>query len=428
MIAIIGAGISGLSAAFYLEKYKIPYTVFEKSGAAGGCISTVPGDVLMENGPNTLRCDAQVWDILEDFGLKDRVQYPKPVSKARFILKQGKYRKLSPLLLLGGGFFSPQTKWALLTEFFNKSKGKPNETVSDFFRRRFSEELVDYAVNPFVSGIYAGNPEEILMRFAFPALAEGEREHGSLLRAMWKTKTKTGRKAAVSFREGMGYLPKHLAAQCKIRYNTPVQSLQRQGKHFLINGDFVAQKVVFSAPAAACADILKELFPELATALREINYPPMSVVHSVFRKEPQAIPPNGFGGLHPKVEGQFSAGSIWSSAIFEGRTTAEQLLFTTFVGGSLFPESRDLSNERIKTKVATELKRLFKFQKNPLKQHIYRWEKAIPQYDAAMLAVERKIDLPTETNIFFNANWWQGISVADCLKKGKKLAQTLAGH
>ncbi|MBT32360.1 MAG: protoporphyrinogen oxidase, partial [Thalassobius sp.] len=164
MIVIIGGGISGLAVAWYLQKKGIEYVLLESSERAGGNILTEKTDkYLIEKGPNSLLADNEVQEIIDEIGLKDRILYPEEVSKNRYIFKDGKYRKLpaGPAFLFSD-FFSFSAKLSVFKEYSNKSKGDENETVASFFERRFSKEIVDNAVNPFVSGIYAGDPKQML--------------------------------------------------------------------------------------------------------------------------------------------------------------------------------------------------------------------------------------------------------------------------
>lgn len=429
MIAIIGAGISGLATAFYLKKSNIPYILFEASDRVGGYISTTSEDgYLMENGPNSLLCDDEVRTILEETGLKDKVVFPNEVSKARFILKGGMYRKLSPPSMLFGSFFNLKSKFAVLTEPFNKSKGNKDETVADFFRRRFSEQIVQYAVNPFVSGIYAGNPEKLLLRYTFPKLYELETEFGSIIKGFFKQRKSagTGRKDSVSFNGGMETIVKTIAEQLDINLETPVNSIEKLENSFRINKEYEVSKIVITTPAAPTALITQQLHSDFSEALSQLNYPPMSIVHSVFKKEEGMFHFNGFGGLHPKVEGRFTAGSIWSSSLFNGRASSNEVLITSFVGGSLAVETAQMKDEEVTQKVTNELQELFNIKEKPIKQKIFRWGKAIPQYDDKLVAIEPFIEQLESENIYINANWWGGVSVADCLRKSKQLAIKLS--
>ncbi len=426
MIAIIGAGVSGLATAFYLQKNNIPCQLFESSNRVGGCICTqTDGEYLMENGPNSLLCDDAVWEILEETGLKEKVVYPNDVSKSRFILKKGKYRKLSPPAVLFSGFFSLKSKWATVTEPFNKSVGEENETVANFFRRRFSEQIVQYAVNPFVSGIYAGDPEKLLIRFTFPALFKLEKQYGSVLKGFFKKKEKAGRKTSVSFEGGMETIVKTIGKHLNIRLNTPIDTLEKAENGYLINNEWQADKIIFTTPAHITAKIATSLVPN-ASVLNQLNYPPMCIIHSVFKEEENMFPLNGFGGLHPKVEGKFTAGSIWSSSLFEGRAPKDEIMLTTFVGGSLSADKTVLPDQEIMQNTTAELQALFNFKASPVKQNIFRWQKAIPQYDKNLISVESLIKEFESKQLYVNANWWGGVSVADCLRKGKQLAASLS--
>lgn len=238
-VGIIGAGISGLTVAYELQKRGIDYQLWEASDRPGGYIQSSLDRVdnqhkgakyLRELGPNSLLGNADMLLWLDELGLTPELSFSKPVSKARYIFRNGRYKKLpsGPVSLLFGGFFSWKTKLAILRERNNKTLSTPGETLSQFFRRRFSGEIVDYALGPFVAGIYAGDPEKLLVSETFPVLLQYEKEYGSVLRGLIKNQSATGRRQSFSFRKGMQMLPDALAAKLThVSLNDPVQRIQK---------------------------------------------------------------------------------------------------------------------------------------------------------------------------------------------------------
>jgi oxygen-dependent protoporphyrinogen oxidase len=441
MIAIIGAGISGLTTAYYLEKANIPYILLEAAPRFGGYITTIQKEgYLLEAGANSILCDEATEQFLLEIGLEKELLPAAEVSQSRFIYRNGQYRELAqqPFKLLKSAFFSKKTIFKILSEPFNWSKARPNETLTEFFKRRFGQEIVDYALNPFVAGIYAGNPDNLITEKTFPQLIEMEQKYGSILRGFIKTKA-GGRRKSYSFRSGMHTLNVYLATQLQfLRLNHVVKTIQRnkdgsyqlsvqnQEKELSIK----ATQVVLTVPAFKAADILQNVNPTFAAALKQVNYPPMAVVYTSWEKKNVKQSLNGFGGLHPAVENLYSAGSIWTSSVFPDRCPADKVLFTTFVGGTRFSQLD--SEEIILQKVTEELKKLYQIQQDvPSFQHIFLWEKAIPQYDKNILAVYAEAEKAEKDNIFVCANWKDGISLKDCIQKAKtiteKLAQTTFG-
>lgn len=433
MIGIIGAGISGLSLAYHLEKQGKPYILLEASQQAGGYIkSKKVEDYLLELGPNSLLADQATQKFIEEeLALKDQVLPANDVSKNRYIYRNGKYRKLpsSPPSLIFNNFFSWKTKWAIYREMKQPAQAIPQESLSGFFERRFNREIVDYALNPFVSGIYAGNPEELLLEQTFPLLAEHERNYGSVLKGFIKNRTGE-RKASFSFIEGMQTLPRQIAKQLSnLHYGQAVRQISKNEQGYTLQTNdktYEVDKVVIASSALASTAFLADVAPDFAKALEQLHYPPMVVVHSVYPRQNVQHPLNGFGGLNPKIEGLFTAGSIWTSSIFKHRCNEQEVMFTSFVGGAQYEENTQQTAQVLQGKVHQELAENYDIKGTAKFQHIFKWEKAIPQYDKNILKVLEIATKLEKDAIFVCANWLGGVSISDCLRKAKTLADKLS--
>ncbi len=430
MIGIIGAGISGLTLAYLLQKRQVPFFILEASDRIGGYLHTQRvGDYLLEYGANSLLCDKEVLDFINEIGLTNEVVHTNPVSKNRYIFKNGKYRVLpsSPPKLLMSSFFSWKTKLAIFKERNVKSIAKENETLSTFFERRFSKEVVDYALNPFVSGIYAGNPDELLLDKTFPILAEYEQKYGSVLKGFIKN-SGAERRQSINFKNGIQTLPNRLAEIINktesMKYEAAKTVHQNANFSFQLN-DYQCDKLIITTPTSATAQLFKVMLPNFATALEQVNYPPMTVVYSAFKKSQVGHLMNGFGGLHPKIENQFSAGSIWTSSVFPNRCPADEVLLTSFVGGSQYIDNALLPKEKLLEKLNKELSKNYQISGQAVFQHLHHWAKSIPQYDLNINEVYRQTNELEKENIFVCANWKDGVSVADCIKKAIRLADKL---
>ena len=433
MIAIIGAGISGLSAAWQLEKKGVDYILLEGSDQPGGYISSVcEHGYVFDQGPNSILCDEEILSFIKEAGLEKEIVYSNEVSKNRYIYKEGKYRKLpsSPVSLLSSNFFSWLTKLSIFTELWRKGTGKENETLADFFNRRFGKEVTDYALNPFVSGIYAGNPAELLVKETFPSLLEYERKYGSVLKGFIKNASGE-RKKSINFKKGMQALTDALAFGIKHKkYNYRISDIKFQdGKYHLSNGkeEVLADKLIITIPAFTAAELLKNIDPGFSNQLKQIQYPPMILVHTVFKKKDVKAALNGFGALNPKVEKCFTAGSIWTSSVFSNRCPEDEVMFTSFVGGAQYILHTIMKDDFIKQEVCKELSTNFKILNTPVLQRLTRWEKAIPQYDSHILAIKENIKSLESKSIFVCANWHGGVSLTDCIKKGNEIARRISG-
>jgi oxygen-dependent protoporphyrinogen oxidase len=439
-VGIIGAGISGLTLAYELQKLGIDYHLWEASDQPGGYIqsrretgSESGRTYLRELGPNSLLGDDALLNWLDELGLTPEITFTKPVSKARYIFRDGQYRTLpsGPLSLLFGGFFSWKTKLAIWRERNNRTLSPPGETLGQFFRRRFSDEIVDYALGPFVAGIYAGDPEQLLVAETFPSLLVFEKEYGSVLRGFIKQQG-GARKKSFSFREGMQALPLALAKQLtNLSLTNPVRQINHTSSGWQVDsalGTVTVDQLVLAVGTDAAARLVTRYQDGFATALRQIVYPPMTAVHSVFKRADVTHPLNGFGGLNPKKENRFAAGHIWSSSVFDGRCADDEVLITTFVGGQQSPENARLADEEIAKGVQQELETGFGVHvSTPVLRTIMRWERAIPQYDAKISAVKPWVKQAENDELFVCANWYDGISLSDCIGKARTLATELAG-
>ncbi len=439
-VGIIGAGISGLTLAWELQQLGVDYRLFEASGQAGGYIqSEREGPYLRELGPNSLLGDQKLLDWLGDLSLTEAIELAKPVSKARYVFRDGQYRALpsGPPSLLLGGYFSWHTKWAIFKERTNRTTSPPGETLAQFFRRRFSDEIVDYALAPFVAGVYAGDPERLLVSETFPILLQYEREYGSVLRGFIKNQSGE-RRQSFSFREGMQTLPRALGAKLThLSLNTPVTAIERlptgQWQITTSAGQYVFDKVVLATATEPAARLLQSAYPTVAGAIQKIEYPPMTAVHSAYKRADVRHPLNGFGGLNPAKEGRFCAGHIWSSSTFDFRCPADEVLFTTFVGGKQGertgqPNNADQPDAVIFERVHAELAASFGISAPaPVWRKLTRWERAIPQYDASLATAKPLIASLEPDNLFVCANWYGGVSLSDCIRKGRELGGRLAG-
>src|SRR5699024_5609607 len=234
-VGILGAGISGLSAAYALNKQGIPVTVYEKSDEVGGVIkSHQKGGWLVESGPNTMMVrDQKVWDLLDELELTDHIVEANKAAKKRFIVRNGRLCPLPSSLpkFLATKLLSTSAKLRLLKEPFVSTSTKDDEPIAHFIKRRLGREVLDSGGNPFVTGIYAGDPGQLSVKYTFEWLHELEQKHGSLTRGLFKQqkdKTKTP-KALLSFDEGLQVLPLRLQQELgdELKPRTKVNAISK---------------------------------------------------------------------------------------------------------------------------------------------------------------------------------------------------------
>jgi len=436
MIAIIGAGISGLTLAYELQKQNTDYILLEASGHPGGVIrSSVKDGYMLEKGPNMLLADDRLKAFIKELGLEDQIAYPLPAYRKRYIYKDGAYRPLpaSPASFLFSDFFSLKTKIDVLRELFNKSAPhQSNETISAFFERRFNKEIVDYIADPLISGIYAGNVRELLIHKTFPFLLKMEATYGSVLKGFIKSR-KAPKKDSVSFTSGMSALTDKLAGKLAgVRYHCNVTSVDRSGQNTILYCDtglekirIVAEKVVITSPAYATAAMIKQLYPVFASVLENIQYAPIVKVFTAFDKKAVKHAMDGYGGLNPSCENQYIMGSIWNSSVYPESCPENQVLITSMVGGSMHPDYTLPDDEYIKNKVIGELKRYYTISSDPVFCSVQRIPNAIPQFNRHILPVDACAAELEKDGIYICASWKDGAAISDCVKKAMNMAGRL---
>lgn len=435
MIAVIGAGMSGLACAWQLRRRGVDAVVYEASDRVGGKVLSLdlaPG--LMEAGPNTLLADEALWQWLLELGLTPLA--PAAGPQRRFVLRHGHYRALpdGPASLLAGGYFSPGAKWRLLSEPWRRpAEPDASETVAAFFRRRLGEEVLATLVDPFIGGVFAGDSEELLMRECLPALAAAEREAGSLALGMWRRwrRGEIRRKRMCTLAGGLSSLAERLARYLDVRLGCPALALERAGEGWRLwtpQGPQPASAVVLALPAPQAARLLEPCEPEWARACAALPYAPLTVVATVAAERTLRRPLEGFGGLHPASEQALALGHLMSSRIYPHTAAPGSRLLTSFIGGCRQAELAALPDQALLRRLNLELARLFGLEGEPLSQRIVRWPQALPQGTAAMAALRPLAAAASERGLHACANWLDGVSLPDCLAKGRALADRLAAQ
>lgn len=435
-VGIIGAGISGLSIAYALAEQNIPITVYERSNEVGGAIRSIQKDGwLVEEGPNTLIVKSQeVWDLLDNLELDEKLQEANQVAKKRFVVKNG---IPIPIPMSAGSFLKTNllsigAKLRLLKEPFVDSSIQFDESIASFIRRRLGDQPLNYGVNPFVSGIYAGDPKLLSIKHTFSSLWEMEQEHGSLTKGLFKkSRSAASKRALISFTEGNQTLPREIAKVLsdKVHLSTEIRSIEQTEEQWTVQGatknnDFETSHecVVSTIPTHILPSILNL---DLADELADIPYAPMGVLALGFKKEDVDHPLDGFGMLIPEVENFNLLGCLFSSTLFPGRAPDGHHLLTCFVGGARNPEMASKSQEELQSMVMKDLNQLLDIDSEPVFSHHKYWPKAIPQY---VVGYDRYLSLIDEIEnknrgLFLDGNFRNGVSVPNCISSGFKTAR-----
>lgn len=449
-VAIVGGGITGLTAAFELQRQGVAVTLYEATDRVGGAIRSVRvNGFLAEFGPNTiLETSPRITQLVRDAGLAARRMDPDPRAKARYIVRDRRPVALpgSPLGFFTTRLFSWRAKWAVLREpFVPARRDDHEESIADFVRRRLNQEFLDHAIDALVAGIYAGDPERLSVQQAFPRLAALERDYGSLIRGQIfgaRARKRRGevakdRAPKFSFDEGLQVLPDTLRERLggAVRLRSTVTRLRRTGSRWQVTvrtpeGEAVEEHdaVLLAAPAFKLAEIRLETGREDSlTFLGEIRYPPVASVVLGFRREDVAHPCQGFGMLIPRVEGFRILGTIFSSSLFPNRAPAGHVTLTSYVGGERQPELAGRPAEELYEITCQDLAVLLGVRGRPVFTHHYYWPRAIPQYNlgygryrAEMTRLEQQ-----HPGLFFAGHYRDGISLGDSILSGLDAAERI---
>jgi len=453
-VAIIGGGITGLTAAFYLRRQGVPVVLYEAGSRVGGVIQSIRRDgFLAEFGPNTiLETSPKITQLIRDAGLEKRRLEPDPKAEARYVVRYKKPIEMpgSPLGFFTTRLFTPKAKWAVLREPFVPSRrdGK-EESIGEFVVRRLGQEFLDHAIDALVAGVYAGDPCKLSLQQAFPKLAKLEAEYGSLIKGQIlgaRERKKRGevakdRASKFSFDEGLQVLTDTLADRLgeSVRLNTSVIQILKTTDSWEVtlregNREFVEEHgaVLYAGTAHRLADlrILAGDKPLDLKPFGEIRHPPVASVVLGFKREDVAHPCEGFGMLIPKIEGFKILGTIFSSSLFPNRAPVGHITLTSYIGGERYPELASLPPERLGELTLADLRTSLGVRGKPVFQHTAFFPKAIPQYNLGYARYRELLNQfeATTDGLFFAGHYRDGISLSDSIVSGCNAADRIEKH
>lgn len=441
---IIGAGLTGLSLAWYLKKYGHTALVVEKRNTPGGVMQTVSeGGFVYETGPNTgVLGTPDMVDLLDDLSGRCTIERAGNSGAKRYIMYNGKWHAL-PCGLVSGLFtplFSMSDKFRILGEPFRKPGADPLESVADMVVRRMGRSFLDYAVNPFISGIYAGDPAKLTTKYALPKLYALEQEYGSFIKGAVKKARipksddeKRVTKEVFSIEGGFGNLTAALVEKtgaenivCSARNVRVSVAGQRYTVSYTVNGHETSVDADTVVSTTGSHEI-PGLFPFISnteiTPASSVEYAKIVQV-AVGYKKWTGFKLDAFGGLVPTCEKRNMLGILFPSAIFKGRAPEGGALLSVFMGGMRNPEVLEYSDDDIEKSVYCEIESSLYPGQTPDLVKITRHSHAIPQYGRntgerldAIAVIEQRYP-----GIHLAGNGRNGIAMADRVKQARTLA------
>jgi protoporphyrinogen/coproporphyrinogen III oxidase len=449
-VAIIGGGITGLTAAFCLKQRGIPVAVIEAAERVGGVIQSVrQNGYLAECGPNSiLETSPGISDLVRELGLESRRLYSDPSAEKRYVVRDKKPVAVpnSAGDFLTTPLFSLPAKLRLLAEpFIRPAPAGVEESIAQFVQRRLGQEFLDYAINPMVAGVYAGNPQSLSVPQAFPKLHALEQRYHSLIlgqilgaRARKRSGEVSKQQAKkFSFDDGLQVLIDALQLRLgdEIETSVPIRGLKRTDDGWSVNlkkGAGTSQEkygaVLLALPSHKIAALDIKNVPALdASPLAEVYYPPVASVVLGFRRADVAHPLDGFGMLIPEKEGFDILGALFSSSLFPNRAPDGEVTITCYIGGARAP-FLTLNTPEVLTQLAVnDLRTILGVRGEPTFRHFSVYRKAIPQYNVGFgryraLMTEMELNAP---GLFVAGHARDGISLGDSIVSGRGAARRI---
>ncbi len=425
---IVGAGISGLTCGYSLTNAGKSVVILESSHRAGGMIGTEPQEgYTLEYGPNSLRNDSPALEaLINDLGLTDKIIKPSLPRFKSYIARNSKLIAIprSPIEFISSDILSFSAKLRLLREPFIKKGGVgTDESVASFFRRRVGNEIVETLVKPMISGIFAGDPEQLSMKSTFTKFWNLEQQHGSLFRGMFANRKKNQSKLPrmFSFTNGLGTLIQALEnhLQDSLLKQSHVRSILQTTNGWLTTTEdgrtFESASVICTVPCS----VVSKLFSAIAEIkqLENIYYPPVTVVHLGFDQNAIKQPLDGFGFLVPPKEKSDILGCIFTSSLFPERAPNGEALLTVMMGGTTNPTISELPQQEIVGKAVLAVSTYLQITDNPKFSRSFTWHSAIPQYHIGHQEIISQIESieVDHPGLHLIGNYRSGISIGSSI-------------
>lgn len=440
---IIGGGISGLSTAWWLSRHGIESVVLEASRRAGGLIdSTQKEGYLTDHGASMiLNFDTSVDRFINSSGLLKHRVMRNEVS-ARYLLKQGRLVEVPARIhkLMFSELFSLDTRLKLMSEIFRPGRPPHWESAADFIRRRLGQEMLELAIDPYISAVLACDPEKACALATLPRLSALEQRFGSFTLGVLLKKLLPGKKGlpqqAFTFEGGMktltGALTENPMSDIHTGHRVLAVEPARRGWHITsscarVESQFYARRVVLATPADVASSLLRPSQAGLADLLNQIQYAPIAQVHLGFDRAAFRQTPQGSGFLVPSRENLPVRGSLWMSNLIDKRAPENKFLASNYIGGACQPGALDNPDAWLVDQSMAALEKLCGLRGSPEMVRINRHSQGLPLYHGNYAGLTRSIceSARKSQGLYFVANYLHGISIRDRIIQARQVAEEI---
>jgi len=456
-VAIVGAGITGLAAAYRLVesirnlRRGLGVAISVTTKLAGGGIRSEHRDgFILDHGPDSFLSNKPAALALSDrLGITPHVIGTREEFRRTYVAFDGHLHPLPDGFLLmaptrlaplaTSSLFSLSGKLRMALDLFLPTRQKPDESLASFVGRRLGREALERVAQPLVGGIYTADPSTLSLAATLPRFLEMEREHGSIIRALRAegrasaaTEKASGARWSLfsSFDQGMETLVESLRQHLpgdSLRFDRRVESVVEIGRHWQIDGAGNYDAIVLAVPAPAAGRILRGVDAALAADLEGIHYASSVVVNMAYPREAIPNPLDGFGFVVPHVEGRNIIACSYSSMKYAGRAPAGFALLRVFLGGSLRPDLTGLADSEIYRVAAAEMRDLLGITCRPLFQSLARYPNSMPQYELGHLGRVARIEARAARHrtLQLAGNGYRGVGIPDCVASGERAAEAV---
>ena len=438
-VVVVGGGISGLAAAYELQRRHLSVRLLEASPRLGGVIFTERADGwVIDGGPDALLAQKPgALELCRALGLEDRLVPTLPPRTAS-VLRDGHLHPIpegsflgfpvTVRALAGSSLFSLPGKLRMACELvIPPRRTTTDESVADFVGRRFGREAVDYLAEPLLAGIHAGDVDRLSVRALFPRLVEAEHSAGSVLRSLRGRRTVTSpRGAFVSFPGGVGVLVDALTtALDQVQFQTVAAATRITAPTPFVTetagARYESRALVLAIPGYRAAALVRPLDGTLADLCDAVPYASTATVAFGFRREQVARALKGSGFVVPRAEGRALLAATWTSSKWPNRAPDGHVLMRGFLGGGRDPRRLDASDERLRAIALEELSSIAGITGPPVLSRVYRWTRQSPQFEVGHLervaAIEQRLDaIP---GLFLTGSGFRAIGIPDCITDGR---------